>query len=25
LKIRNGDIYLNEPIFSGASHTLRQH
>ena len=23
LKIRNGDIYLNEPIFSGASHTLR--
>ena len=23
LKIRNGDIYLNEPIISGALHTAR--
>jgi len=23
IKIRNGDVYLNEPIFSGAAHTLR--
>jgi hypothetical protein len=23
IKIRNGDLYLNEPILSGASHTVR--
>ena len=23
LKIRNGDIYLNEPIMNGATHTAR--
>jgi hypothetical protein len=23
LKIRNGDIYINEPIMSGALHTAR--
>ena len=23
IKIRNGDVYLNEPIASGASHTAR--
>ena len=23
IKIRNGELYLNEPILSGASHTLR--
>ncbi|HAV10731.1 MAG TPA: hypothetical protein DCX22_03845 [Dehalococcoidia bacterium] len=23
LKIRNGDIYLNEPILSGVNHTVR--
>lgn len=23
LKIRNGDVYLNEPIMSGAMHTAR--
>jgi len=23
IKIRNGDVYLNEPIMSGASHTPR--
>jgi hypothetical protein len=23
LKIRNGDIYLNEPIMNGATHTVR--
>ncbi len=23
LKIRNGDIYINEPIMSGASHSTR--
>ena len=23
IKIRNGDVYLNEPIASGASHTPR--
>ena len=23
LKIRNGDIYLNEPIMNGANHTAR--
>jgi hypothetical protein len=23
LKIRNGDVYINEPIMSGAGHTVR--
>ena len=23
LKIRNGDVYINEPIISGATHTVR--
>jgi hypothetical protein len=23
LKIRNGDIYVNEPIMNGAAHTVR--
>lgn len=23
IKIRNGDLYLDEPILSGASHTVR--
>jgi hypothetical protein len=23
IKIRNGDLYLNEPIVSGATHTVR--
>jgi hypothetical protein len=23
IKIRNGDLYLNEPILSGLSHTVR--
>ncbi len=23
IKIRNGDIYINEPIMSGAAHTAR--
>jgi hypothetical protein len=23
IKIRNGDLYLNEPILSGVSHTVR--
>lgn len=25
LKIRNGDIYINEPIMNGALHTARSH